>query len=216
MANPGLIATGEAACHTCVTMETADANYVIIFALVYFATMLLVAQHRAPPEYSPWRHTISQLASQGYERRRFMQTGFVVYGLLFVAGLLSVMLEPRTPLYRDTAHLVYGLALVPTGLFCSMPFRRHRTFSKKEAKVHAVSAKLSGAAFGLGIAVHALLSTGEVTVAFHVISVAVYMAGAVWFARTRNSLGAAQRLMYAYGSIWLLATYGTGIFLPAG
>jgi hypothetical protein len=188
-------------------------NVLILIALAYFASVLILAQWRAPAEYSPRRHTISQLASQGYPRKRLMQAGFLIYGAMFTLALATIMLDSPAPIVRDLPHLVYGLALAPTGVFCSIPFLRGKRFSRREARIHAISAQVSGAAFGLGIAVHALLATGGAVLTFHLVSLLVYAAGAVWFVRTRRRMGMAQRLMYAYGSVWLLATYGTGVFL---
>jgi hypothetical protein len=185
----------------------------LLFALVYFALVLILAQRRAPEEYSPTRHTISQLASQGYPRRRLMQAGFVIYGLLFTAALLQVMRVSQAPLYRDVPHLVYGLALLPTGFYCAVPFRRGLRFSRKEARRHAFWAQLAAGAFGVGIAVHAVLYPGPWGRVFHAGSVLLYAAIAVWFVRSAGQKGRAQRLLYGYGSVWLLVTYGTGVFL---
>lgn len=188
-------------------------NPIILFALAYFAALLLVAQYLAPPDYSPRRHTISQLASQGYERKRLMQAGFLIYGVMFSAALLGIMMRSSAPLYRDIPHLVYGLALLPTGMYCSMPFLRGLRFSRREAHLHALSAKISGGAFGLGIAVHAVVYQAPEGRLFHVVSLSVYLAAALWFGHTRRNMGAVQRFMYAFGSVWLLVTYGTGLFL---
>lgn len=188
-------------------------NPLILFALAYFAGLLLVAQYLAPREYSPRRHTISQLASQGYARKRLMQAGFLMYGVMFSAALLAIMMRSPAPLYRDIPHLVYGLALLPTGIYCSMPFLRGLRFSRREAHLHALSAKISGGAFGLGIGVHAAVYEAPGGRLFHVASLAVYFAAALWFGRTRRNMGAVQRFMYAFGSVWLLFTYGTGVFL---
>lgn len=190
-------------------------NPLIVGALVYFALVLLIAQRRAPAEYRPRRHTISQLAAQGYPNKRLMQAGFIVYGALFTAGLIGITLRSGAPTYRDVPHLVYGLALLPTGVFCSVPFFRSVRVSRSEARMHAVSAQVSAGAFGLGIAIHAARAADLTTLGFHLVSLVIYSAGAVWFVRTRRSMGAAQRLMYAYGSVWLLATYGTGLFIAS-
>ncbi|NBB89965.1 MAG: DUF998 domain-containing protein [Spirochaetes bacterium] len=188
-------------------------NPIILLALAYFSAMLLIAQYLAPRDYSPRRHTISQLASQGYERKRLMQAGFLIYGAMFSAALVEIMLQSTAPLYRDIPHLVYGLALLPTGIYCSMPFLRGLRFSRREARLHGVLAKISGGAFGLGIAVHAVVNQTPDGRIFHAASFAVYMTAAVWFGRTRRNMGAVQRFMYAFGSVWLLFTYGTGVFL---
>lgn len=190
-------------------------NPLIISALVYFALVLVIAQRRAPAEYRPRRHTISQLAAQGYPKKRLMQAGFIVYGALFTAGLIGITLRSGAPIYRDVPHLVYGLALLPTGVFCSVPFFRSVRVSRSEARIHAVSAQISAGAFGLGIAVHAALAGDATTLGFHLVSLAIYSAGALWFVRTRTSMGAAQRMMYAYGSVWLLATYGSGLLIAS-
>lgn len=190
-------------------------NPLILSALVYFALVLLIAQRRAPGEYLPRRHTISQLAAQGYPKKRLMQAGFIVYGTLFTTGLVATMLQSQAPIYRDLPSLVYGLALLPTGVFCSVPFFRSVRVSRREARMHAMSAQISAGAFGAGIGVHAVFATDVATLGFHLLSLLVYWGGAVWFARTRRSMGAAQRLMYAYGSVWLLATYGSGLLIAA-
>ena len=205
----------------CVTLSRGHStpvlmNAVVLVALAYFAAILLVAQHLAPREYSPRRHTISQLASQGYERKRLMQAGFFVYGVMISVALVGIMEQSAGPLYRDIPHLIYGVALVPTGIYCSLPFARGLRFSRREARLHAAWAKVSAGAFGLGIAVHAVVCDGVEGRVFHLVSLAIYVAGALWFGRTRTRMGAAQRLMYAYGSVWLVATYGTGFFLAGG
>ena len=188
-------------------------NPLLLLALVYFALVLILAQGRAPNEYSAQRHTISQLASQGYPRRRLMQAGFVIYGLLFTVALLGEIRVSEAPLYRDLPHLVYGLALLPTGFYCAGPFTRGFKFSRREARRHAFWAQLAGGAFGAGIAIHAVLYPRPWGRVFHAGSVLLYAAIAVWFVRSNSHKGLAQRLLYGYGSVWLFVTYGTGVFL---
>lgn len=207
------IASGLLPCHT---TSQVPMNLLVLLALAYFATVFLVAQHRAPDAYSPRRHTISQLAAQGYDGRRLMQLGFALYGAVFTTALLWTMWQSDAPVYRDLPHLVYGLALLPTGAFSTVPFTRTPRVSRREARLHALFAQVAGGAFGIGILVHATIYPAEPGRVFHVLSGTLYAVVAVWFVLTRVSKGLAQRILYGYGSVWLLATYGSGLFLASG
>ena len=68
-------------------MELLKSNY-NIFATSLFIIFILVAHILATHNYDLSKNTISDLGSQGYERKLIIQFGFILFGLTLTTGII--------------------------------------------------------------------------------------------------------------------------------
>jgi hypothetical membrane protein len=97
-------------------MDYIKSNYNII-STALFVLAIVVAHIFSTNNYDWTKNTISDLGSQGYDRKLIMQFGFLAFGLTLSAGILANGLT-----WRTTPILIYGLCVGLTGIFCTKPF----------------------------------------------------------------------------------------------
>jgi hypothetical membrane protein len=94
-------------------MDYIKSNYNII-STALFVLAIVVAHIFSTNNYDWTKNTISELGSQGYDRKLIMQFGFLAFGLTLSAGILANDLT-----WRTTPILIYGLCVGLTGIFCT-------------------------------------------------------------------------------------------------
>lgn len=92
-------------------MDYIKSNYNII-STALFILAIVVAHIFSTNNYDWTKNTISDLGSQGYDRKLIMQLGFLAFGLTISAGILANGLT-----WRTTPILIYGLCVGLTGNF---------------------------------------------------------------------------------------------------
>ncbi len=97
-------------------MDYIKSNYNNISTALFVLT-IVVAHVFSTNNYDWTKNTISDLGSQGYDRKLIMQFGFLAFGLIFSAGILANGLT-----WRTTPILIYSLCVGLTGIFCTKPF----------------------------------------------------------------------------------------------
>ena len=97
-------------------MDYIKNNYNIL-STALFILAIVVAHIFSTNNYDWTKNTISDLGSQGYDRKLIMQFGFLVFGLILAIGILANGLT-----WRTTPILIYGLCVGLTGVFCTKPY----------------------------------------------------------------------------------------------
>ncbi|MBK7573419.1 MAG: DUF998 domain-containing protein [Bacteroidetes bacterium] len=136
-------------------MDFFKSNYHIISTAI-FLVAIIVAHLAATNNYVWTKNTISDLGSQGYDRKLIMQLGFLAFGLTLSAGILLNGITLRT-----TPILIYALCVGMTGIFCTKPFFGNENFSVTQSTIHSVFAQIAGVTFSLGILVQLFYSDGK-------------------------------------------------------
>jgi hypothetical membrane protein len=126
-------------------MDFLKSNYNII-STALFVLAIVVAHIFSTNNYDWTKNTISDLGSQGYDRKLIMQFGFLAFGLTLSAGILANGLT-----WRTTPILIYGLCVGLTGIFCTKPFFNLDNYSVSQATIHSALAQIAGATFTFGI-----------------------------------------------------------------
>ena len=126
-------------------MDYLKSHYNII-STALFLLAIVVAHIFSTNNYDWTKNTISDLGSQGYERKIIMQFGFLAFGLTLSAGILINGLT-----WRTTPILIYGLCVGLTGVFCTKPFLNLYNYSATQTTIHSSLAQIAGATFTLVI-----------------------------------------------------------------
>ncbi len=182
-------------------MDYIKNNYNIV-STALFVLAIVVAHIFSTNNYDWTKNTISDLGSQGYDRKLIMQLGFLAFGLTLSAGILANGLT-----WRTTPILIYGLCVGLTGIFCTKPFFNIDNYSVLQSTTHSALAQIAGATFTLGILVQLFYTTDKSEKWIHFTFFILVVGLSASFGLVKNYQGIAQRLLYLTSFIWLIKFY---------
>lgn len=182
-------------------MDYIKSNYNII-STALFVLAIVVAHIFSTNNYDWTKNTISDLGSQGYDRKLIMQFGFLAFGLTLSVGILANGLT-----WRTTPILIYSLCVGLTGIFCTKPFFNLDNYSASQATIHSSLAQIAGATFTLGILVQLFYTADKSEKWIHFTFFILVVGLSASFGLVKNYQGIAQRLLYLTSFIWLIKFY---------
>jgi hypothetical membrane protein len=182
-------------------MDYIKSNYNIL-GTALFVLAIVVAHIFSTYNYEWTKNTISDLGSQGYDRKVIMQFGFLAFGLTLTIGILANGLT-----WRTTPILIYGLCVGLTGIFCTKPFFNLDNYSASQATIHSALAQIAGATFTLGILLQLFYSADKTEKWTHFAFFILVIVFSASFGLVKNYQGIAQRLLYLTSFIWLIKFY---------
>ncbi|MBK8821042.1 MAG: DUF998 domain-containing protein [Anaerolineales bacterium] len=180
----------------------------ISIAVAYFIAVIVLAHFFVPPLYDWTQNTVSDLASQGHTYKWIMQTGFIGFGLLLTWGVIFHFSKNRRA-YFLLFVAVYGLSILMSGIFCTMPIDPSMSYSVSESKLHSMFATIAGVAMSLGIFWQVIVSLNQrerwTRIAFFVLVIGI----SGLFGLAENHIlaldkGIVQRCLYLAGLAWLI------------
>lgn len=173
-----------------------------VAATAIFVLAIAIAHVYSASNYAWKKNTISDLDSQGYDRKLIMQLGFLAFGLTVSAGIALNGLTGRVvPIF------VYGLCVALTGVFCARPFFGLHDYSVAQATIHSVLAQVAGVAFALGILVQLFYSSSSAEKWTHLVFFMLVVGFSAAFGFLKNYQGVAQRGLYFVSLAWLVRVY---------
>lgn len=182
-------------------MDFLKSNYNII-STALFVLAIVVAHIFSTNNYDWTKNTISDLGSQGYERKLIMQFGFLAFGLILSAGIVANGLT-----WRTAPILIYGLCVGMTGIFCTKPFFTLDHYSVSETTIHSALAQIAGATFTLGILLQLFYSAHKSEKCMHFVFFILVVGLSTSFGLVKSYQGITQRLLYLTSFIWLIKFY---------
>jgi hypothetical membrane protein len=188
-------------------------NILINFAIFYFIAIIIVAHYFAPDIYHWTTNTISDLAAQNYNYAWIMRIGFIGFGLLLNLGILLKIYKTKSVNPADVLIMIYGLAILCSGVFSTMPFDSSVIYSTMADKLHSIFAQIAGIALSIGIIIYLILSPGNKNF-IHLLFFILIIGISALFGLSKNEIinidyGILQRLLYGVSFIWLFLTYNT-------
>jgi hypothetical membrane protein len=172
---------------------------------IAFLVATLVTAHVLVPEPYHWYlNSISQLGAQSYEKAWVMRVGFIGFGLLLQLPAITRIRASRSLWYRELPIVIYGLAILVSGIFSAEPFVEGTPYSRSEASIHGAVATVAGLALSLGILLHALTDTPNSRRIGHLVALVLVTGLSILFGRMPDLAGAIQRLLWCAGFAWLL------------
>ncbi len=179
-------------------MQLLQFNYHLIASSI-FLCFIVAAHLAATNDYRFFHNTMSDLASQQYDRKIIMQFGFVLFGSVLAIGTGLNEINLRT-----SPIMIYGLCMAALGIFCVKPFFKVESFSAKENKLHVFFSITAGAAFGMGIFFQFWFSPEKFV---HLIFLVPIIGLSVTYSVLKNYKGTVQKTMYVVGLTWLTTYY---------
>jgi len=181
---------------------------------VAFVTLFILFAHLVVGEPYLWyRNSISQLAGQAYAHAWIMRAGFIGFGVLVqIAGVGRVRAAHRY-WYREVPIMLYGLAILLSGIFSTSPFIEGVPYSEQEARLHTVFATAAGIALSVAILLFAFTDAPSSRRVVHAIALVLITTLSILFNALPTISGAIQRLLWIVGFAWLvyLGSNATGI-----
>lgn len=131
----------------------------IYFAVIFLIVFIVISQLLTPKEYN-WRvNTISELAAQNYNNKRFMQTGFIGFGILLCGSMIFNIFIKEQGFLKSLSIFIYAFSIGLSGVFCTQPFLKNVQYLRTEARIHSFLAQLAGVSFVTAILICMFEST---------------------------------------------------------
>jgi hypothetical membrane protein len=172
--------------------------------IAFIVAVLIMAHLVVPDPYLWYLNSISQLGAQTYDKAWVMRAGFIGFGLLVQLSAITRICASRMLWYRELPIMIYGLAIIFSGIFSAEPFLEGAPYSRLEASIHSAAAMTAGIALSLAILVHALTDTPNSRRAGHFVALILVTGLSLLFGLMPNVAGVVQRLLWIAGFGWLL------------
>lgn len=180
-----------------------------VASVILITSVVLIAQFIVPEPYDWMQNTISELAAQGYRNKWIMQLDFIGFGGLLMIDTLQNVRRSGKLWFREFALLVYGLAILLSGIFCTHPFIKGVPYSEVEARLHSAFAMIAGFALSITLLLFAFTDEEIPRKLIHVTVLAVIITLSIIFGIASSNVGIVQRIMYAVGFTWLILIYNS-------
>lgn len=181
---------------------------IIHFSIIYFIAVIVIAHFLVPPEYHWTQNTVSDLSAQGLKFQWVMQVGFIGFGLLLNVGFIQKFIAAQRVSFPDLLIMLYGLAILFSGIFSTAPFITGVSFSAQESSLHSIFATAAGISFSLGILYRLVTAPTPGEKWLHGVFLILVMGTSFLFGLSENAIlplakGLVQRSLYLVSFIWL-------------
>jgi hypothetical protein len=172
-----------------------------------FVGLIIIAHFFTTSPYN-WRiNTISELASQHYQYRWIMKTGFILFGGVLAIGITNKLINGDGKLLTELPILIYALAIMISGLYSTKPIVDGIEYSELESKIHSYSAQIAGMAFSIGLLIYGFTETNTNLKIIHFVTFAFVVLFSALFGIMDSNIGIIQRIMYLGSFVWLTLFY---------
>jgi len=180
----------------------------IQFSILFFVAVIVLAHFFTPPEYNWTQNTVSDLAAQGLKYQWIMQAGFIGFGLLLNFGFVQKFIAAQKVSYPDLLIMLYGLAILFSGIFSTAPFIKGVSYSVQASNLHSFFATTAGISFSLGIFYRLVTAPTSAEKWQHAIFLVLVMGTSLLFGLSENETlplakGLVQRSLYLVSFLWL-------------
>lgn len=172
-----------------------------------FVGLIIIAHFFTTSPYD-WRtNTISELASQHYNYRWIMKIGFILFGGILAIGIINKLMNGNGKWVTELPILIYGLAILVSGLYSTKPIVAGMEYSELESRIHSCSAQIAGMAFSTGLFIHGFIETNTNLKFIHFATLAFVLIFSALFGIMDSNVGIIQRIMYLGSFVWLTVFY---------
>lgn len=172
-----------------------------------FISIIILAHFFTSAPYDWKNNTISELASQNYEYRWIMKIGFILFGGILTAGIINKLINGNGKLLTELPILIYGLAILVSGLYSTKPFINGIDYSEIESQIHSYSAQIAGMAFSIGLLIYGITETNTNLKIIHFVTFGFVIGFSALFGLMNSNIGIIQRTMYLGSFVWLIFFY---------
>jgi len=174
------------------------------FGVLAILLAMLVAPFFSHPEYSALAHTTSQLGGQNMPGAWIMNGGFVLFGS---ATALAALASWRKDGWRNFLVLLFGLAMVATGLWSTGTAEFGNPVNAREDWWHSFFATALGFAFAGACAAALFGPRGRLDDPISWVGLAASALLPLAMQALGHYAGALQRAMFAISFVWIWHSY---------
>lgn len=172
-----------------------------------FVAIIVIAHFFTTNPYDWKSNTISELAAQNYQYRWIMKIGFILFGGILAAGITNKLIFGNGKLITELPILIYGLAILVSGLYSTKPIETGMDYSELESQIHSYSAQIAGMAFSIGLLIHGITETNTNLKVIHFATFIFVIGLSALFGLMNSNVGIIQRIMYLGSFVWLIFYY---------
>lgn len=172
-----------------------------------FVGIIIIAHFFTNSPYDWKSNTVSELAAQNYQYRWIMKIGFILFGGILAAGIINKILSGNGKLITELPILVYGLAILVSGLYSTKPIVSGTEYSELESQIHSYSAQIAGMAFSTGLLIHGITASNTNLKIIHFATFIFVVGLSALFGLMNSNVGIIQRIMYLGSFVWLTIFY---------
>jgi len=174
------------------------------YAVVTILIALTVAHFLADDSYQWQVNSISQLGAQTYDKAWIIHFGFIAFGIIvLLTGTSRIRMDVRY-WFRETPIMIYGFAILLSGIFSAEPFMAGVAYSTQEAQLHGLFATVAGFALTTAILMFTFTDVPNSRKIVHFIALVLVTGFSLLFGVLPNVAGIMQRLLWVAGFSWLL------------
>lgn len=176
-------------------------------SVILFIGIIIVAHFFTSNPYDWKTNTVSELAAQNYQYRWIMKIGFILFGAILAAGITIKILRGNGKLITELPFLIYGFAILVSGLYSTKPIVSGIEYSELESQIHSYSAQIAGMAFSVGLLIHGITETNTNLKTIHFVTFVFVVGLSALFGLMNSNVGIIQRIMYLGSFLWLTIFY---------
>jgi len=180
-----------------------------------FACVIVIAHFFTSNPYDWRNNTISELASQYYHYRWIMKSGFILFGSILAMGIIHKLINGNGKLLKELPILIYGLAILVSGLYSTKPVIAGIEYSELESQIHSYAAQIAGIAFSVGLLIQGFTETNRNLKIIHFSAFCFVIGLSALFGLIHSDVGIIQRIMYVGSFAWLLFFYNRKEITPS-
>jgi hypothetical membrane protein len=174
------------------------------YAVVYILIVLILAHFFADDSYQWQANSISQLGAQAYDKAWIIRFGFIGFGILILLTGIRRIKKDKRYWFREIAIMIYGFAILLSGIFSAEPFVEGVSYSAQEAQLHGLFATVAGFALTIAILMFTFTDAPNSKRIGHFIALVLVTVFSLLFGLLSNIAGIIQRLLWLAGFTWLL------------
>jgi hypothetical protein len=172
-----------------------------------FVLAALAGPFFSHPAYSSMADTVSELAGQNMPNAWIMRSGFVALG---VGVCLAALVMPRTDLLLSAALVMFGAAMVGAAIWSHLPIAQVGGGDVEEDALHSLAANTMGASFAAACGAR-LWARRRIGVDWlSAAGLAVSIGAPMLMFTFPETMGATQRMMFAFSFVWLVQITRSG------
>jgi hypothetical membrane protein len=174
------------------------------YAVVYILIALIVAHFLVDDSYRWQVNSISQLGAQSYDKAWIIRFGFIGFDIIILLTGISRIKKDKRYWFREIPIMIYGFAILLSGIFLAEPFVEGVSYSTQEAQLHGLFATVAGFALTLAILMFTFTDFPNSKRIGHFIALVLVTVFSILFGVLSNFAGIIQRLLWFTGFTWLL------------
>lgn len=173
-------------------------------AVVFVSIILITAHIIAPDTYDWTQHTMSQLAAPGYSMGWVMQTGFVGFGAMVLAGALRRLAYSPTRKLTEGPLVFCGVMFILSSIFATRPFIVGTPYSEHEALIHGTMSTLARISISVSMLSYAIMEKPGTRKIVYVVSFVLVIGLNIMMEIMNYGEGIVQRVLCVVVLTWFV------------